>query len=93
MLWRRGKSSSQDLRERVLAAADEGEPVGRIASMLRVRVSYVSKVLLRRRLTAETQARPQRCHMVPKLNRLLPAMEAQVSRWPDATIAAGPGLI
>ena len=34
MLWRRGKSYSQDLRERVFAAADDGEPVGRIATML-----------------------------------------------------------
>ena len=28
MLWRRGKSYLQDLRERVFAAADDGEPVG-----------------------------------------------------------------
>jgi transposase len=87
MLWRRGKSYSQDLRERVFAAADESEPVGRIATMLRVSVSYVSKVLSRRRLTGQTQARPQRCHVVPKLSGLYPAIEAQVSRRPDATIA------
>jgi transposase len=87
MLWRRGKSYSQDLRERVFAAADDGEPVGRIATMLRVSVSYVSKVLSRRRLTGQTQARPQRCHVVPKLSGLYPAIEAQVSRRPDATIA------
>jgi hypothetical protein len=37
MLWQRGKPYSQDLRERVFAAADDGEPVGRIAVMLRVR--------------------------------------------------------
>jgi transposase len=86
MLWQRGKSYSQDLRERVFAAADDGEPVGRIATMLRVSVSYVSKVLSRRRLTGQTQARPQRCHVVPKLSGLLPAIEAQVSHRPDATI-------
>ena len=78
---------SQDLRERVFAAADEGEPVGRVATMLRVSVSYVSKVPSRRRLTGQTQARPQRCHVVPKLSGLYPAIEAQVSRRPDATIA------
>jgi hypothetical protein len=55
MLWRRGKSYSQDLRERVFAAADDGEPVGRIATMLGVSVSYVSKVLSRRRLTGCSQ--------------------------------------
>ena len=87
MLWQRGKSYSQDLRERVFAAADDGEPVGRIATLLRVSVSDVSKVLSRRRLTVQTAARPQRCHVVPKLSGLYAAIEAQVSRRPDATIA------
>jgi transposase len=87
MLWRRGKSYSQDLRERVFAAADDGEPVGRIATMLRVSVSYVSKVLSRRRLTGQTTARPQRCHVVPKLSGLHPAILARVTSRPDATIA------
>jgi transposase len=87
MLWRRGKSYSQDLRERVFAAADDGEPVGRIATTLRVSVSYVSKVLSRRRLTGQTQARPQRCHLVPKLRGLLPAIEVKVSSHSDVTIA------
>lgn len=87
MLWQRGKAYSQDLRERVFAAADDGEPVGWIATMLRVSVSYVSKVLSRRRLTGQTQARARCCHVVPKLSSLLPAIEAHVSRHPDATIA------
>jgi transposase len=87
MLWRRGKSYSQDLRERVFAAADDGEPVGRVATMLRVSVSYVSKVLSRRKLTGETTARLQRCHVAPKLSSLHPAILAQVSSHPDATIA------
>jgi len=87
MLWQRGKAYSQDLRERVFAAADEGEPVGRIASLLRVSASYVSKVLARRELTAETTARAQRCHIAPKLSGLHPAILAQVNSQPDATIA------
>ena len=87
MLWRRGKSYSQDLRERVFAAANDGEPVGRIATLLRVSTSYVSKVLSRRRLTGQTDARPQRCHVAPKLNGLHPAILAQVTSRPDATIA------
>jgi transposase len=87
MLWRRGQSYSQDLRERVFAAADDGEPVGRIAILLRVSVSYVSKVLSRRKLTGETTARAQRCHVVPKLSGLHPAILAQVTSRPDATIA------
>src|SRR3954454_3951081 len=87
MLWQRGKAYSQDLRERVFAAADDGEPVGRIATMLRVSVSYVSKFLSRRRLTGQSQARAQCCHVVPKLSGLLAAIEAQVSARPDTTIA------
>jgi transposase len=87
MLWYRGKAYSQDLRERVFAAAEEGEPVGRIASLLRVSVSYVSKVLSRRQLTGETTARPQRCQVTPKLSGLHPAILAQVTSHPDATIA------
>jgi transposase len=87
MLWRRGKSYSQDLRERVFAAADDGEPVGRIATLLRVSISYVSKVLSRRRLTGEMTARQQRCHVIPKLSGLHPAILAQVTSHPDATIA------
>jgi transposase len=87
MLWQRGKSYSQDLRERVFAAADDGEPVGRIATMLRVSVSYVSKVLTRRCLTGQTTARAQRCHVAPKLGGLHAAIEAQVANCPDATIA------
>jgi transposase len=87
MLWHQGKAYSQDLRERVFAAADEGEPVGRIASLLRVSVSYVSKVLTRRRLTGETTARPQRCHVSPRLSGLHAAILAQVTSRPDATIA------
>jgi transposase len=87
MHWRRGKSYSQDLRDRVFAAADDGEPVGQVASLLRVSVSYVSKVLSRLKLTGEKTARPQRCRMVPKLSGLHPAILAQVTSHPDATIA------
>ena len=87
MLWRRGKSYSQDLRERVFAGADDGEPVGRIAATLRVSVAYVSKVLSRRKRTGEETARPQRCHLVPKLSGLHAAILEQVNKHPDATIA------
>jgi transposase len=87
MLWQRGKSYSQDLRERVFSAADDGEPVGRIAVTLRVSVSYVSKVLSRRRRTGERTARPQRCHLAPKLAGLHQAILEQVADRPDATIS------
>lgn len=77
MLWQRGKSYSQDLRSRVLVAADEGARVGQIALTLRVSVSYVSKVL-GRRLTGEVSARPQRCRLERKLSDLHEAIRAEV---------------
>ena len=67
MLWERGKAYGQDLRARVFAEADDCTPVGVIAEMLRVSISYVSKALSRRRNTGETTVRPQRCHVAPKL--------------------------
>jgi transposase len=87
MLWRQGKSYSQDLRERVFAEADDGARVCQIAVLLRVSISYVSKVLSRRRLTGGTTALPQRCHLQPKLMDLHPAIRAEVAARPDATIA------
>ena len=87
MLFRRGKAYSQDLRERVFALADVGEAVGEIAEALCVSVSYVSKALSRRRETGERSARPQRCHLPPKLLRLYDAIRAEVTARPDATLA------
>jgi transposase len=87
MLWRHGKAYSQDLRARVLAAADEGERVGQIATMLRVSVSYVSKVLSRRQRTGVATALPQRCHVPRKLAPLHDAIRARVLACPDATLA------
>jgi transposase len=87
MLFQRGKAYSQDLRERVFAASDEGDTVGRIAERLRVSGSYVSKVLGRRRLTGVTTAMPQRCHVAPKLAFFHDAIRAEVAARPDVTIA------
>jgi transposase len=83
----RGKAYSQDLRSRVLAGADDGARVGQIAALLRVSVSYVSKVLSRRRATGEITARPQRCHLTPKLETLHAAIGAEVAARPDVTLA------
>src|ERR1700761_3563055 len=57
-----------------LQRLDAGEPVGRIATVLRVSVSYVSKVLTRRRLTGQTTARPQRCPVAPPLRARSPKL-------------------
>jgi transposase len=86
MLWRRGKAYGQDLRDRVFAAADIGTPVGEIAEMLLVSISYVSKALSRRARTGETASRPQRCHVPPKLAPVYRAIREQVTSTPDMTL-------
>jgi len=87
MPFRRGRAYSQDLRERVFAAADAGHRVGQIAVMLRVSVAYVSKALSRRERTGVETALPQRCHVPRKLAGLDEAIRAQVVAVPDATLA------
>ena len=86
MLYQPGRPYSQDLRERVFAASDEGDRVGEIAELLRVSVSFVSKVLARRRSTGETRARPQCNRVTPKLAPLHDAIRARVAERPDGTI-------
>jgi transposase len=86
MLWERGKAYSQDLRERVFAAAEAGVRVGEIADQLLVSSSYVSKVLGRQRRTGERAARPQRCHVAPKLARYHDAIREHVSAHADITL-------
>lgn len=87
MAWRPGTTYSQDLRDRVFARCEAGERVGEIAEALCVSISYVSKVLSRRHRTGEMAARPQRCHVGPKLAGLYPAIQAEVALRPDATLA------
>lgn len=84
---KRGQAYGQDLRDRVFLASDGGMSVGGVAQTLRVSVSYVSKVLGRRRRTGEITTRPQRCHVAPKLANYHAAIRARVSSCPDATLA------
>ena len=86
MVWRHGKAYGQDLRDRVFALFDTGLRVGQIAAQLLVSVSYVSKALSRRRQTGEVSARPQICHVPPKLASLHAAIAARVGAKPDATV-------
>ena len=87
MAWRQGQAYSQDLRDRVLAAVDEGMAVSEAAELFKVDRSYIYKALIRRRLTGETSARRQRCHMEQKLAPYCEAIRARVAAAPDATIA------
>jgi len=70
----------------VFALADDNYQVGHVAEQLLVSISYVSKALSQRRLTGEVSARPQRCHVPPKLIDLHDEIAAQVAAKPDATL-------
>lgn len=86
MDWRRGQSYSADLRSRVMAAVDEGMGVAEAAELFKVDRSYIYKALIRRRLTGETRARAQRCHLERKLEPYYEAIRARVAAVPDATL-------
>jgi transposase len=86
MLSQRGKAYPQELRERVFRHADAGMPVGAIARTLLVSVSYVSKVLGRRKTTGETAARAQCCHLVPRLHGHEARIRARVQARPGDTL-------
>ncbi len=82
-----GRAYSQDLRERVLAEVDSGTGVYAAASIFRVSVSYIYKVLARRQRTGETRARPWAGGPKPKLAAHDGAVSARVASEPDATLA------
>ena len=89
MGWMRGRSYSADLRARVLGAVDGGMAVRAIAPVFRVSVSYVYKVLIRRRRTGETEAGSRRGHRPRKLTLLQEAaLAAHIAAYPDITLAA-----
>jgi transposase len=85
-MWRRGQAYSQDLRDRVLAAVDGGAAAGDVAALFKVSVSYIYKAMIRRRVTGEQAARPQRSHQSFKLAPFENAIRAEVSRRSDATL-------
>jgi transposase len=82
-----GRAYSQDLRERVIASVDCGTGAYAAASIFRVSVSYVYKVLGRRKRTGETRARPWAGGPQPKLAAHDEALRARIMSQPDATLA------
>src|SRR5262249_14307804 len=81
-----GKPYSQDLRERVLGAIDDGGDAYEIAPLFNVSVSYIYKILGRRRTTGETTARSQRHGPLPKLAPYTDILRARVEAVPDITL-------
>jgi transposase len=82
-----GRAYSQDLRERVMAAVESGTGAYAAASIFRVSVSYIYKLLGRRKRTGETSARPWAGGPKPKLAAHDEALRAGVMSEPDATLA------
>jgi transposase len=82
-----GKPYSQDLRTRVIAAVDEGAGAYEIAPLFQVSVSYIYKVLIRRRTTGEIAARPSGGGPKPKLAAYDDALQARIAAEPDITLA------
>jgi len=80
-------SYSQDLRDRVLAAADRGMPTKQVAETFAVSPAWVRRLKQRRRETGETAARKRGSPGVPKIDRDL--LVALVAEQRDAT---GPEL-
>ena len=81
-----GKPYSQDLRERVLGAMDDGGDAYEIAPLFNVSVSYIYKILGRRRTTGETTSRSQRHRPLPKLAPYNDILRARVEAIPDMTL-------
>lgn len=85
MVWRSGQSYSQDLRDRVIAAVDDGMAVRDAAGIFQVSVAYIYKALIRRRVTGESGINPARGRPPRKLT---PEQELQLGAY----IRSRPGL-
>src|SRR5690349_19692106 len=82
------KPYSPDLRQRVLAAVDEGQPRLTIARLFRVSASWIRRLCQRRRETGSTAPRPHGGGRPPKLDAArLRRLRELVERQPDATLA------
>jgi transposase len=81
-----GRPYSQDLRDRVLSAVDGGMPPAEVAELFEVNVSYVYKVLIRRRTRGITTALPWAAGVRPKLKGYEDALRRHVAEFSDATL-------
>lgn len=79
-----GAPYGQDLRDRVLRAADRGMQTKQIAELFQVSCSWVRRVKQRRRENGETTPRPMGGVTVVKIDPQ--RLEALVREHPDATL-------
>jgi transposase len=78
-----GFTYSQDLRDRVIAARDEGRPTIEVARLFRVSPSWVRRVMQRRREHGQTAPRTRGGVTLVKID--LARLRQLVSERPDAT--------
>lgn len=76
---------SQDLRDRIIAARDEGMKTKSVAGLFKVSASWVRRVMQRKREHGETAPRPRGGATVVKID--LPRLRQLVDETPDATAA------
>src|ERR1700691_5642966 len=77
---------SQDLRDRILSAVDNGMPPPEVAELFEVTVSYIYKILDRRRTTGMTTALPWAAGPQPKLAAYEDSLRQHVLEFSDATL-------
>lgn len=79
---------SMDLRERIVAAIDRGEhSLRQIAHIFSVNLSFLVRLLQRRRATGSVQPKPHRGGPPPKLDRAaVRRLRTLVRKQPDATL-------
>jgi len=77
---------SQDLRERVLRAADQGMPHQEIARVLGVSVATSGRYLKQRRETGQVRAKVIPGRPSQKMEALQAGLDAQLRAFPDATL-------
>ena len=80
------KAYSVDLRERVLAACDDGAGTAEVAEAFAVSPAWVRKLRQRRRETGEVGPTPQRHGPLPAAVTHADAIRAAVRDHPDATL-------
>lgn len=85
MVWVRGRSYSQDLRERVLSA--DGMTARQVAERFSVSPSYVIKARQRRDRTGVVSAKPRGYRQPPRVAGFEAAIAHEVERRSSATLA------
>ena len=81
------KAYSQDLRERVLRAVDQGIPRSEIVRVLGVSLATIGRYLKQRRETGHVRPKAIPGRPSQKIKPLQAGLQAQLEAFPDATLA------